>query len=182
MNVLVRDTAEGQAIVTKNHTCDDDEAQITATPNTHYHFTQWSDGNTDNPRSVFVTSDTCFIAEFESDPKYIVLVTCDSLQGSISGAGSYYAGETATITATALEGYEFKQWWHDGIAVSENPYRFVVEKATTLEAEFVPASAVDNVNVTGRNTSQKFFRDGRLFILHNGKMYDTLGNEVTSKD
>lgn len=182
LEVSVSDSDAGKASITKSHTCDNEEAQIKASPYVHYHFIRWSDGNTDNPRTVAVTNDTCFVAEFESDPQYIVTVTCDSLQGSVKGAGSYYAGETATVTATAFEGYEFKQWWHDGKAISKNPYRFVVEKAIVLEAEFVPASAVDNVNVTGRNTSQKFFRDGQLLILHDGKMYDALGNEVTIKD
>ncbi len=37
---------------------------ITAVPNNGYHFTQWSDGNTDNPRTIELTQDTTFTAEF----------------------------------------------------------------------------------------------------------------------
>lgn len=40
---------------------------ITATPNSGYHFVQWSDGNTDNPRTIELTKDTAFTAEFEYD-------------------------------------------------------------------------------------------------------------------
>ena len=40
-------------------------AQLTATPNECYEFVQWSDGNTDNPRTVTVTKDATYTAEFE---------------------------------------------------------------------------------------------------------------------
>ena len=38
--------------------------QISATPNYGYHFVQWSDGNTDNPRTLELTQDTILTAEF----------------------------------------------------------------------------------------------------------------------
>lgn len=41
------------------------ETTITATPNNDYiEFVQWSDGNTENPRTVTITSDVTYIAEF----------------------------------------------------------------------------------------------------------------------
>ena len=39
-------------------------ATITATPNEGYEFTGWNDGNTENPRTVTITSDTAFMAIF----------------------------------------------------------------------------------------------------------------------
>ena len=41
-----------------------DQVSLTAAPNVGYHFTQWSDGNTDNPREIVLTCDTTFTAEF----------------------------------------------------------------------------------------------------------------------
>ena len=41
-----------------------DQVSLTAYPNVGYHFTQWSDGNTDNPREIVLTCDTTFTAEF----------------------------------------------------------------------------------------------------------------------
>lgn len=38
--------------------------QLTATPSDCYAFTQWSDGNTDNPRTITVTGDITYTAEF----------------------------------------------------------------------------------------------------------------------
>jgi len=48
--------------------CDDEHIQhITAIPNYGYHFTQWNDGVTDNPRTFVITQDTSFTAEFAFD-------------------------------------------------------------------------------------------------------------------
>ena len=40
------------------------EDVISATPNNGYHFTQWSDGLKENPRTIELTQDTTFTAEF----------------------------------------------------------------------------------------------------------------------
>jgi hypothetical protein len=42
-------------------------AVIQANPNTGYHFVQWNDGNTDNPRTLTVESDTTIIGYFASN-------------------------------------------------------------------------------------------------------------------
>ena len=41
------------------------EITLTATPNERYQFTQWSDGNTENPRTLVVTQDMSLVAHFE---------------------------------------------------------------------------------------------------------------------
>ena len=38
--------------------------QIQAMPNTGRHFTQWSDGNTENPRTITVTGDKTYTAQY----------------------------------------------------------------------------------------------------------------------
>lgn len=40
---------------------------LQAVPNSGYKFIQWSDGKTNNPRSVYVTSDSSYTAYFEAD-------------------------------------------------------------------------------------------------------------------
>ena len=42
--------------------------EISATPNNGYHFVQWNDGNTDNPRTVTLSSDSTFTATFAVTP------------------------------------------------------------------------------------------------------------------
>ena len=43
------------------------EVTLTATAAEGYHFVQWSDGNTDNPRTITVTADVTLAAEFASN-------------------------------------------------------------------------------------------------------------------
>lgn len=42
-------------------------ATLTATANPYYKFVKWDDGNTDNPRTVTVTADATYMAEFAMD-------------------------------------------------------------------------------------------------------------------
>ena len=56
--------------------------QITATPNECYRFVQWSDGNTENPRTITVTGDATYTAEFEQIQYTIEALSDDPMQGS----------------------------------------------------------------------------------------------------
>ena len=62
LEVNVNDTIMGTAKVDYNTFCEGN--QISATPNFGYHFVQWSDGNTENPRTLELTQDTILTAEF----------------------------------------------------------------------------------------------------------------------
>ena len=42
-------------------------ATLTATANSGYHFVQWQDGNTQNPRTITVTANATYTATFEAD-------------------------------------------------------------------------------------------------------------------
>jgi hypothetical protein len=65
ISVESNNLAMGTANVIQANTCTYDMAIIGATANTGYHFVQWNDGNTDNPRTVTVTEDIVFTAEFK---------------------------------------------------------------------------------------------------------------------
>ena len=57
--------------------------QITATSNECYQFTQWSDGNTDNPRTIIVNGDATYTAEFSSMQYTIKVESADESQGTV---------------------------------------------------------------------------------------------------
>ena len=111
---------------------------LTATPNAHYHFSKWSDGNTDNPRSYVVTNDVTLTAEFAIDTHNIVVNGSEN--GSATGSGVYNYGETITLTATPNAHYHFSKW-SDGN--TDNPRSYVVTNDVTLTAEF----AIDTHNI-----------------------------------
>ena len=86
---------------------------ITATPEEHYHFVQWSDGNTDASRQITVNGNATYTATFEIDQHTITLKTNDSNMGTVSGGGTFDYNSQQTITATPEEHYHFVQW-NDG--------------------------------------------------------------------
>ena len=64
-------------------------------------------------------------------------VTVTAENGTVTGAGTYEEGKTATLTATAAEGYEFVNWTSGETEVSTaNPFTFTVTSDTTLVANF----------------------------------------------
>ena len=150
-----------------------DEAVLTVNTEVGYRFTQWGDGNTDNPRTIIVIQDTSLTAQCEA-VNHTITVTCNPQQGNVIGGGTYADGAQVTLAAIANKGYEFAQWSN---GVTDNPYLLTATADLTLEAQFVPATAVDNVSADG-TTPQKIVRDGQVYILRNGKTYTTTGVEV----
>ncbi len=124
----------GTARITQHPDCTDGIAIIAATPLRGYAFTQWNDGNTDNPRTLTVTSSCSYTASFVAVPLYtITVVSSDGSMGSATGGGSYYEGETATLTATPNVGCRFVQW-NDGN--TDNPRTITVTEDGEYTASF----------------------------------------------
>lgn len=83
-------------------------ATITATPNTGYKFKQWNDGDTRASRSVTVTKNTTYTAEFELLEYPVVIDYQESASGekcTVSGAGTYKFGDTVTLKVTSVPAY-----------------------------------------------------------------------------
>ena len=115
--------------------------EISATPEANAYFESWDDGNTDNPRSIVVTQDTTFVANFvaNSAQYYTITVLSQSpLLGSVYGSGTYPANTIITIGATPTHGFSFAGW-QDGNM--DNPRQIVVVENATYTASFVQTPA-----------------------------------------
>lgn len=109
-------------------------ATISAIPNNGYHFTQWNDSVTDNPRTIWLSQDTTFIAEFAPNP--IITYIFDSEMGTIQGpktTATGVAAENITFEAISNYGYHFVQW---NDSVTDNPRTIWLSQDTTFTAEF----------------------------------------------
>ena len=89
-------------IETPQNSCD--ALELTAVPDQGFHFVQWSDGNTDNPRAIELTQDTTMEAVFElslagmcgKDEALTWTLDTAGMVLSISGAGELTDNYTYT--------------------------------------------------------------------------------------
>ena len=107
------------------------QATITAYGEYGYHFTEWSDGEKNPTRTFAVMRDTTFTALFEAN--IYTATVANSQHGTVSGAGEYTHGQTATFTATAEAGYHFLFWGDGGIA---NPRTVKMTQDVEMRAVF----------------------------------------------
>ena len=107
--------------------------ELTAIASEHYHFDQWADGSTDNPRRLTIVSDTTFEALFALDTHTVTVMAATG--GKAAGSGTFGYGTKAELTATAdsATGYHFTKW-SDGD--NTNPRLLTVKRDTTIEAIF----------------------------------------------
>ena len=113
---------------------------ISAIPTAGYRFVRWDDGNTDNPRSIAVFSDTTFTAIFTS-ALFIDVVPNDPARGSTTGSGDYEQDSIATIEAIPNPGYRFLHW---SDSVTTNPRNIIVTQDSIFTAVFI---ALHQLNV-----------------------------------
>ena len=146
-------------------------ATIAAIAQNGYAFSQWQDGNTDNPRMVQVIGDAMYFASFVpvtmETPKYTLSVlSTNNTQGTTFGSGDYENGTSLLIAAFANEGYHFTQW-QDGNM--ENP-RIITTGATSAYyfANFAQddvAPTLYELNVSPEIAAQGWTTEGCAYEL-----------------
>ena len=116
---------------------------LTATANAGYNFVNWmrngSVASTDPTYSFYVTENTTCVANFtQQTTSYAITATASPANGgTVTGAGSYTSGSTATLKAMANTGYTFTNWTKDGSVVSTNAtYSFTVSEDASYVANF----------------------------------------------
>ena len=129
-------TLTGAGIYTIGSNC-----TLTATPITGYSFVNWTkNGNvvsTNSSYSFTVMEQAQYTAHFVINSYAVNATAFPEEGGTVSGAHAYTHGSTATLTATAAEGYTFINWTENGAVVSTSPtLQFVVYGNRTLVANF----------------------------------------------
>lgn len=121
---------------------------IAAVPNTGYKFTKWSDGDTSKNRTINVSGDATYVANFAAittisppvpNMRTITVTSSSDAAGTVSGGGKYAEGSTVTLKATPNSGYGLLRWDNG----SRDPTRTVTVVSDALyEAFFTKAVAV----------------------------------------
>lgn len=153
---------------------------IFAVANDGYHFTQWHDGNTENPRMVTVSNDAMFFANFAQDPTLYELEVKpeNTSQGWTTEGGAYEWGKQLMVYAHPVNGFVFSQW-SDGN--KENPRFLTVTGNVNLTAQFETQNP-NNINSVNASTTaksvRKIIRNGQTVIEYDDKIYTLQGVEA----
>ena len=127
------DPLYGSVDVTRDSENPDTRATLTAVPNYGYHFTQWTDGNTENPRTITLTQDTTLTAEFAKNEYTIATEPNDPTWGTTEGDKTVLYLDEVTISATPNYGYHFVQWSN---GTTNNPIVITVTNNAIYQAVF----------------------------------------------
>ena len=147
-----------------------DTVTLTATPDRGYNFVNWTIPGgyniTENPyifevQEPMLNQSVTFTANFE-EGQALTIIAVSSGNGTVTGSGTYYLGETVSLTATPSEGYTFNKWTFTGGSSYQNPYTFEVAEimlgftvtytATFVEIQNLPDVWWDNGYINGSAT------------------------------
>lgn len=140
------------------------DVTITANPNYGYVFDKWSDGSTDNPRTVTVTDAQHYVAIFKKDKFGINLSVNNKNYGSAAGGGQFEYLDIATITAIPNTHYYFDGWDDNGDGIIDNREQtrsIPVDKTYFIKAYFKPVSYEISVNVNNSSFGSATVQQGK---------------------
>ena len=109
------------------------KAVVSVKPNKGYLFVKWSDGNTDNPRTISLTKDTTFTALFADKFCNITLLVDNDKHGYIKGSTRVREGYWADYYAYGVGEYTFDHWDNGS---TYNNQGFSIISDTTIKAFF----------------------------------------------
>jgi hypothetical protein len=125
-------------------------AAVTAVASTGYHFVNWSDDSTDNPRTdTNVSQNISVTANFAIDTHTLTYVAGE--HGSIAGTNPQtvnYGSDGSQVTAVADEGYHFTSWDDENLTASRTDTNVTADHTYTASFEITDQSAPTVGNAT----------------------------------
>lgn len=103
---------------------------ITAEAKYGYRFKRWSDGNTENPRSITLNSNVAYTAIYESNMDTITLASQDCEEAN---SFVFIRGTQTTLTARPRYGYHFVKWTDED---TNNPRTITTSGSATYTAVY----------------------------------------------
>ncbi|MBO7540165.1 MAG: leucine-rich repeat domain-containing protein [Bacteroidales bacterium] len=136
-SVVSEDTNKGTVVITTQPTQANPQASFAAVPKAGFTFTRWSDGNTQNPRTITLTQDTALVAHFASvNPQWYTfnVVSEDTNKGTVViTTQPTQANPQASFAAVPKTGFTFARWSDGNI---QNPRTITVTQDTVIIAYF----------------------------------------------
>ena len=171
---LVIAASEGGAVSTSGGTFDKGtKVTVTATPDGEYLFDSWSDGSTENPRDITVTSNLDLTANFVKK-KYSLTVSIEGegtvkeevlVQGSVS---DYNSGTKVRLKATATGEWSYFAGWTGDLESEENEIIVDINQPMSLTVSFPDTNILVNKNTTEISSSVTSYDIQRAFYIVSG--------------
>ena len=138
--------------------------EISATPNNGYHFVQWNDGNTDNPRTVTLISDSNFTATFAAN-SYTITYMDGQTELNVD---TFDYRQPITEYTTSKQGCDFEGWNPEvpQLMPAENlvvyaQWSRICEPVTDVDNNTYPTVGIGNKCWMAENLRTTHYADGR---------------------
>lgn len=135
---------------------------------------------------ISITMDTSAVIPDDTVWYTVIVNVNDPAAGTASGDGTYAFGDTATLTATAFEGYHFEGWnitpGYQNI-VTENPLTLIVTENISVIAYFAADSteAIDDILPADIKV---YSFNGRIVVEgadgEEIRIYDIMGRQIST--
>lgn len=87
------------------------QQQLSASANTNWHFVEWNDGSTQNPRTITVpVGGASYTAYFEKDQAMISVSASPAEGGDVTGGGLFDVGSLQQLEAVHSVNWHFVEW------------------------------------------------------------------------
>lgn len=149
---------------------------ISATPDEHYQFIRWSDGDTNNNRQIQLTEDTELTAIFSLQQYLVTFLNAD---GSYIESHNYNYGdmpecsERPTLEDDEQFHYVFTGWAPQITIVTANAVYTAVYDKVPKEPQ-----GVEDVFSTTEDDTRKIIYNSQFYIIKNARIYNAQGQLV----
>jgi hypothetical protein len=151
-----------------------DGSEVMAFADEGFHFVQWCDGSTDNPRFDHTVTDNIHVTAFFAINVYTIQARANNDNyGLITGEGDYEHGQTTTLIATSsdTENFIFINWTENNLEVHDQAvYSFTAISNRTLLANFQ--------NVTSAETTLNHFSHVKAFPIPATSKLTIVSNDI----
>ena len=128
---------------------------LTANANYGYHFKRWNDGNRENPRMVFLTGDTSFVAEFEKNSYRFAYGSADTTRGIVEEINNFQWVPYAEIgTSTSSSNY----------SPFSNFYRYSTNECLYLASEIGIQGTIDTIAYYVASSASFAYTDLKIYM------------------